>query len=84
MTRLLGVCVLAAISAAPAFAEKKSCEQLAAQIASKLDTKGVTGYQLDIVAAGEVGGRQVVGSCQAGAKKITYTKDAGSKSSSTK
>jgi hypothetical protein len=84
MTTLLGVCVLSLIMAAPAFAQRKSCEELAAEIAAKLDAKGVTGYQLDIVAAEEVGDKQVVGSCDAGTKKITYRKDAASKSSSAK
>jgi Protein of unknown function (DUF1161) len=81
MTRVLSVCLLSLIAVAPASAQKKGCEELAAEIAAKLDAKGVKGYQLDIVAAGEVGDKTVVGSCEAGAKKITYTKDAASKSS---
>ena len=81
MTRVLSACVLSLMAVAPAFAQKKGCEELAAEIAAKLDAKGVKGYQLDIVAAGEVGDKTVVGSCEAGAKKITYTKDAASKSS---
>ena len=82
MTRLLGVCVFSLLLAAPAFAQKKSCEALAAEIAAKLDAKGVKGYQLDIVAAEKVGGKQVLGSCDAGTKKITFRKAAASKSKS--
>jgi hypothetical protein len=78
------VCVLSLMAVAPAFAQKKGCEELAAQIAAKLDAKGVKGYKLDIVSTGEVGDKQVVGTCEAGAKRITYEKDAASKGSTTK
>lgn len=78
MTKVLGVCVLALVVAAPAFAQRKSCEELAAEIAAKLDAKGIKGYSLDIVPAGEVGDTQVVGSCDGGTKKITYKRDGAS------
>ena len=81
VTRVLSVCVLSLMAVAPAFAQKKGCEELAAEIAAKLDAKGVKGYKLDIVAAGEVGDKTVVGSCEAGAKKITYQRDVASKGS---
>jgi hypothetical protein len=80
MTKVFGVCVLVLLVAAPAFAQRKSCEELAAEIAAKLDAKGIKGYQLDIVPAGEVGDKQVVGSCDAGTKKITYRRDGASQS----
>jgi hypothetical protein len=79
MTKLLAVCVLSLIAAPPAFGQKKGCEELAGEIAAKLDAKGVKGFRIDIVAAGEVGSQQVVGSCEAGAKKITYKKDVAAK-----
>jgi hypothetical protein len=79
MTKVLSVCVLALMAAAPAFSQKKGCEELAAEIAMRLDAKGVKGYKLDIVAAGEVGDQQVVGSCDAGSKKITYKRDVAAK-----
>jgi hypothetical protein len=78
-TKVLGVCVLALMAAAQAFAQKKGCEELAAEIVMRLDAKGVKGYKLDIVSAGEVGDQQVVGSCDAGAKKITYKRDVAAK-----
>jgi len=82
MMKGLAVCVLSLLAAAQAFAEQKSCAELAADIAAQLDAKGVKGYRLDIVDTGEVGRKQVVGSCENGAKKITYTKVEASKSPS--
>ncbi|MGC3981244.1 MAG: DUF1161 domain-containing protein [Steroidobacteraceae bacterium] len=55
-------------------AEPKSCEELKTEIAAKLDTKGVTGYVLTIVANDQVGDAKVVGSCEGGTKKITYSR----------
>ena len=57
----------------PAFAVKP-CEELKTEIAAKLDAKGVQGYQLGILAAADVKDQTVVGSCEGGAKKITYAK----------
>jgi len=64
------------IFAAPAFAVK-ACEELKSEIAAKLDAKGVKDYQMEIVAAADVKDQQVIGSCEGGAKKITYKKGAG-------
>jgi len=55
----------------PAWA-KKSCDELKTEIAAKMEAKGVKGAQLDIVASDEVKDQKVVGSCEGGAKKITY------------
>lgn len=59
--------------AAQAF-EIKPCEELKSEIAAKLDAKGVKNYQLEIVAVGDVKDQNIVGSCEGGTKKITYTK----------
>jgi uncharacterized protein DUF1161 len=56
----------------PALAAATSCEDVKAQIAAKLDAKGVKNYTLDIVAADAVQDRQVVGSCDGGTQKIVY------------
>ena len=56
-----------------AFAEK-NCEELKAEIAAKLDAKGVSGYSLEIVDKGAAAGGQVVGTCEGGAKEIVYKK----------
>ncbi|NKI93603.1 DUF1161 domain-containing protein [Rhizobacter sp. SG703] len=60
------------LAAAPAVAAGKSCDELKTEIAAKLDAKQVTGYVLEIVDTDKVGDAKVVGSCEGGAKKITY------------
>lgn len=50
------------------------CEEVMKSIAAKIDAKGVKGYTLDAVASADVGDRKVVGTCEAGAKKIVYTR----------
>ena len=72
-TTLIAAAVLA-LAGSSAFAAGKSCEELKTAIAAKLDAKKVTGYTLDIVAADKAGDAKVVGSCEGGAKKITYTR----------
>ena len=61
------------LAVAPAYAVKP-CEELKSEIATKLDAKGVKNYQLEIVAAADVKGQNVVGTCEGGAKNITYKK----------
>ncbi len=63
-----------ALAGSSAFAAGKPCEELKTEIAAKLDAKNVTGYTLDIVETEKVADAKVVGSCEGGAKKITYTK----------
>ncbi len=70
----LAVAAALALAAAPTFAAGKPCEELKSEIAAKLDAKNVTGYTLDIVAADKTGDAKVVGTCEGGAKKITYAK----------
>ena len=60
--------------AGQALAAGKDCEELKAEIAAKLDAKGVTGYSLEIVAQGTVIGAQVVGRCEMGSKEILYVR----------
>ena len=55
-------------------AQKKSCEDLKTEIAAKLDAKGVKNYDLKIMGADEVKSETVVGTCDGGTKRITYTK----------
>ena len=55
----------------------KACEDLKSEIAAKLEVKGVKTYSLDIVAKDqEVTDGKVVGTCDAGSKKIVYHKTA--------
>ena len=62
------------LAASSSFAAGKACEELKTEIAAKLDAKKIAGYTLDIVAADKAGDAKVVGSCEGGAKKITYAK----------
>lgn len=68
------VAAILALAAASTFAAGKPCDELKTQIAAKLDAKNVAGYTLDIVAADKAGDAKVVGTCEGGAKKITYAK----------
>jgi len=52
----------------------KPCEELKAEIAAKLDAKGVSGYSLEIVEKGTAAGGKVVGTCEGGSKEIVYKK----------
>ncbi|WP_428312508.1 DUF1161 domain-containing protein [Hydrocarboniphaga sp.] len=56
------------------FAAGKPCDELKGEIAAKLDAKQVKGYTLEIVASDAAADAKVVGSCEAGAKKIVYGK----------
>ena len=69
---------------APLFAEIKPCEELKTEIETKLKDKGVTGYTLEIVPADQIKDQKVVGSCDGGKSKITYTKEAAAKDSAAK
>lgn len=61
--------------AMPAMA-KKSCEELKSEIEAKLQAKGLKNFTLEIVATDSVKDEKVVGSCDGGAKKITYKRAA--------
>ena len=63
-----------ALAGTSSLAAGKPCEELKSEIAAKLDAKNVAGYVLDIVEADKVGDAKVVGSCEGGAKKITYAR----------
>lgn len=75
MGKLTGRVMLAVLVAGlsgPAWAQRKDCNELKAEIEAKLKAKGVAKYSLDIVAAAEAKDAVVVGSCEGGAKKIVY------------
>jgi Protein of unknown function (DUF1161) len=73
MKRMIWVLIVA-FSVGTAFAQRKSCEDLKTEISSKLDAKGVKNYELTIVAVEDVKDEMVVGSCDGGTKRITYTR----------
>ena len=64
-------CVSAGAAAQTA---RKPCEDLKAEIAKKLDDKGVVGYSLEVVDKGKEGDGKVVGSCDGGTKSIVYSR----------
>ena len=64
---------------ASAFAEIKKCEELKSEIEAKLKDKGVIGFTLEIVPVDQIKDQKVIGSCDGGKNKITYTKEAAPK-----
>lgn len=67
--------ILSTVAALPVFAGTP-CDEVKAGIAKKLDGKGVKNYTLEAVAAADVKDQKVVGVCDAGAKKIVYSRGA--------
>jgi hypothetical protein len=62
------------LSAAAIAYAAKPCDELKAEIAKKLDAKGVVSYTLDVVDKDKEAEGKVVGSCEGGTKKIVYTR----------
>ena len=63
-------------SAAVAAAAIKPCEELKDEIDKKLQAKNAKSYTLEIVDKDKQAEGQVVGTCDGGAKKIVYRKEA--------
>ncbi len=62
------------VCAASAHAAAKPCDELKAEIAAKLDEKGVKNYEITAVENDKVGDAKVIGSCDGGTKKLTYVR----------
>ena len=76
MKRLRHISAVAALLlCVPAFSQIKPCEELKSEIDAKLKAKGVVNYTLEIVPADQIKDQKVVGSCDGGKNKITYTKE---------
>lgn len=58
-------------------AHKRNCDELRAQIDAKLQSRGVTGYSLDIVEAADTGSASIVGTCDGGSHRIVYARGGG-------
>lgn len=71
MKRLLILLALA-LSAAPVYAQKMSCEKLKAEIKAKIEANGVKKFSLEIVPRDQEAQGKVVGTCDGGTKKIVY------------
>ena len=72
---MLGL-VLAA-TAVCAQGREKDCDELRSQIEAKLNSRGVQGFSLDIVEAGDTGSARVVGTCEGGSHRIVYARGGG-------
>jgi hypothetical protein len=66
--------VLAVGLAAPAWAQKKDCNELKGEIEAKIKKNGVDKFNLDVVDANAQADGKVVGTCEGGSKKIVYKK----------
>jgi len=67
------IAVLAAFAlSSPAFAQKKSCDDLKGEIEAKIKKNGVDKFSLDVVDKDAQAEGKVVGTCDGGAKKIVY------------
>ncbi len=76
MKRTIGVLMATVfLLCIPALAQVKPCDELKNEIEEKLKAKGVTNYVLEIVPADQIKDQKVVGSCDGGKMKITYTKE---------
>jgi hypothetical protein len=64
--------LVVALAFTPLALASKSCNELKAEIAAKIEANGVKNYALEIVVNDKVGDRKVVGSCEGGTKKIVY------------
>jgi hypothetical protein len=86
MRPLLTVAVLSLATASAYAQAAKSCDDLKAEIAKKIEANGVKTYTLDVVStdkAADAKGK-VVGSCEGGAKKIVYSRGTTSAESTAK
>jgi hypothetical protein len=72
------VAVIAVVSlmtmALPGLAMGKSCDELKTEIETRIQSKKVTRFKLDVIPAGEPAAGKVVGSCEGGKKQIIYTR----------
>jgi hypothetical protein len=75
---------IAVLLALPSFvsAQGKSCDDLKAEIAKKIEANGVKNYTLDVVDKGVQTDGKVVGTCGGGTKEIVYTRTSGAGDSS--
>ncbi len=72
MYRLLSTAGLSLLASAAFGSAGTPCEEVKAQIAAKLEAKGVREYQLEIANPGGAAGWQAVGRCEGGSKEILY------------
>jgi hypothetical protein len=74
---VLCLVLVAAFCSTAALAEIKPCEELKGEIEAKLKAKGVEGYTLEIIPKDQVKDQKIIGSCEGGSKKISYSRNKG-------
>lgn len=74
MKSTLALMLLALVSS-PTLAAGRNCDELKAMLTDKIDHLGVKDYTLEIVDNADIKERKVIGSCEAGNKKIVYSKN---------
>ena len=68
--------LLLTVGTPSAFAQRKDCEELKAEIGKKIDANGVKNYTLSVVPAADVKeDEKVVGSCDGGTKRVVYKRN---------
>ena len=72
--RHLALPLLLSATCTAALAAPKPCDELKAEIAAKLDEKGVKNYEIAAVDNDKAGDAKVIGSCDGGTKKLTYVR----------
>ena len=70
--RMLITVIAVTLATAPAYAQRKPCEELKEEIAAKVRKNGVKHFTLTIVPNAEAKGQEIVGSCDGSTKKIVY------------
>ena len=65
--RFMGVAATLIVAVIPVAASARDCNEIKAEMSSKITTKGVTGYILEVVDASNVKeGKKIVGTCTGG------------------
>ena len=64
---------LASIVANPAWAAKP-CDELKAELMTKIESHGAKNFTLEVVAPDQTGDKRVVGTCEGGSKRIVYSR----------
>ncbi|OAI50622.1 hypothetical protein AYO46_09765 [Betaproteobacteria bacterium SCGC AG-212-J23] len=73
MLKILAAALAVGLSGT-AWADKKDCGELKGEIEAKIKKNGVEKFSLEIVDKDAQAEGKVVGTCEAGAKKIVYKK----------
>ena len=73
MVKVLAAALVLGLSTT-AWAQQKACGELKGEIEAKIKKNGVDKFTLDIVDKDAQAEGKVVGTCEAGAKKIVYKK----------